>query len=52
MFAASLEMVKEGRILIRQSDTFGDIYLQRRMDGPTEVVDNPLDGDPDDNEDQ
>jgi len=52
MFAASLEMVKEGRILIRQSDTFGDIYLQRRMNGPTEVVDNPLDSDPDDNKEE
>ncbi len=45
MFAASLEMVKEGRILIRQTDTFGDIYLQRRTDRPATLVDyTPDDG--------
>lgn len=29
-FAASLEMAKEGRVAIRQTDNFGPIFLQRR----------------------
>ncbi len=31
-FAASLELVKEGRIDIRQSDTFAPIHIRRRRD--------------------
>jgi len=32
-FAASLEMAKEGKVTIRQSGTFGPIYLQGRAPG-------------------
>ncbi|HAD88416.1 MAG TPA: segregation/condensation protein A [Rhodospirillaceae bacterium] len=32
-FAASLELAKEGKVNIRQSDTFGPIYLRQRTDG-------------------
>lgn len=32
-FAASLELAKEGKVNIRQSDIFGPIYLRARTDG-------------------
>ena len=32
-FAASLELAKEGKVNIRQTDTFGPIYLKPRTDG-------------------
>lgn len=34
-FAASLEMAKEGKVAIRQTDTFGPIFLQRRSGNMT-----------------
>jgi len=33
-FAASLEMAKEGKVAIRQTATFGPIFLQGRRDAP------------------
>jgi len=37
-FAASLEMAKEGKLVIRQSGTFGPIYLQGRAGNPEPVA--------------
>ncbi|SFV32119.1 condensin subunit ScpA [Devosia crocina] len=34
-FASSLELVRQGEIELRQSETFGPIYLRRRHSGPT-----------------
>ncbi len=38
-FAASLEMAKEGKVAIRQTDTFGPIFLQRRAGNMTDDKD-------------
>ena len=37
-FAASLELAKEGKVNIRQSDIFGPIYLRARTDGGHDAV--------------